>query len=107
LLSVHDLEIKRQLGLHKTDLVHRDEEVRLLKLKALSLRDENARLEEAAGSKGIESQELLKSLAALRQELHEAHRAARGQEARFKKQNNAITALKVRLPGVTYECWLC
>ncbi|KAG9251714.1 Rossmann-fold NAD(P)(+)-binding protein [Emericellopsis atlantica] len=100
LLSIHELEIKRQHVLHGIESIHRDEEARLMKLKLLSFQDENARLEEAAGNKGTESQELANSLAALRQEFHEAHRAARGRESKFMKQSSEIAALKIELESL-------
>lgn len=93
---IHELELKRRDNIHKTDSIGRDEEARLLKLKLLALRDDNATLKDKILQKDARITALTKQGDQVRVELDEGKEAARAQETRMKKQGLELANLKVR-----------
>ena len=100
LRRIHELDLNRQNTLHQVDLVNRDEEARRLKLRALTLRNENAILKDKISQKETRLLSIATQDDLVRTELADAQEQARTQEARLKKGNMEITNLKVRSYGL-------
>lgn len=92
---IHELELARQYQLHQTELIKRDEDARRLKVRALTLRDSNATLQDNVSQKDSYYRQWIKQRDQLRAELDEARDMIRSHEARAKKQNVEMTSLKV------------
>lgn len=92
---IHNLGLKYQNGIHQTELVSRDEEARRLKLRVLSLRDENAMIKDKLLQKDARITSSSKQGDQVRAKLDDAKETARSQEARLKKQAMEINNLKV------------
>ncbi|KAL2205589.1 hypothetical protein CC79DRAFT_1336089 [Sarocladium strictum] len=92
---IHELELARQHQLHQTELIKRDEDARRLKVRALTLRDNNATLQENVSQKDSYYRQWVKQRDQLRAELDEAREMIRSHETRAKKQNVELTSLKV------------
>ena len=93
---IHQLELRRRDNIHKTESIGRDEEARLLKLRALAMRDETAALKDKMTQKDVKFMALKKQSDAVRIALDDAKRAARAQETRLKKQDVELANLQVR-----------
>ena len=91
----HDLELKRQDSINKTDSIARDEEARLLNLKLLALQDDHATLKDKISQKHARITALTRQGDLVRVELDESKEAARAQEKRIKKQDIELANLKV------------
>jgi hypothetical protein len=96
---IHDLELVRKRRLHQTELIKRDEDARKLKLKTLTLRDENAELKDNVSQKDYYYRQWIKKRDQLRAELDEARDIIRNNETRAKKQALEMTNLKVCRPA--------
>lgn len=92
---IHDLELTRQRRLHQTELVKRDEDARRLKLRAITLQDDNAALKENISKKESYHRQWIKQRDQLRAELDEARDMIRSHESRAKKQTLEASNLKV------------
>lgn len=92
---IHDLELKRQNGLHQANLIHRDEEARRLKLQLLSAQHENTLLEGRFNQKSIQCRQVSKQSEKIRVQLHDAKGTIHGQDIRLKKQAVEINNSKV------------
>lgn len=92
---ISDLSMAHQDNIHQIDLVNRDEEARRLKLRLLSLRDENALLKDKVSQRDSRLKLLVRQGDDVQAELEEARENAKLQDARLKKQTNELTALKV------------
>ncbi|KAI5462740.1 hypothetical protein BGZ63DRAFT_463733 [Mariannaea sp. PMI_226] len=93
---ISDLSLSHQSNAHKIDLVNRDEEARRLKLRLLSLRDENASLKDKLSQKDSRISLLSRQGEDFRTELSEAREKSKLQDTRIKKQSNELAALKPR-----------
>ena len=94
-MRIHELELTRQHRLHQTELIKRDEDARRLKLRTLTLRDENASLKDSLAHKDVHQRQWIKQRNQLRSELDDAKDLIRGHEARARKQTIELTTLKV------------
>jgi hypothetical protein len=92
---IHDLELTRQRRLHQTELIKRDEDARRLKLRAITLKDDNVTLKEHLTQKDSYQRQWIKQRDQLRTELNEAREMIRSHETRSRKQTLDVTALKV------------
>lgn len=95
LARIHELELLRQDALHKTESITRDEEARLLQLRLLTMRDENASLREKLGQKDFKISTLIRDSDQIRIDLDDRRQIIRAQEARLKKQDVDRASLKV------------
>jgi predicted nucleic acid-binding Zn-ribbon protein len=91
----HELEMKFQQGIHQADLVNRDEDARRYKLRALSLRDENANLKDKITHQAGQLSLLKKQVIRLQSQLEDASGASSTLDARIKKQADENGRLKV------------
>lgn len=94
---IHELEMLRQEALHKTESITRDEEARLLQLRILTIRDENADLRDEIGQRNYRISALTRDTDQLRLDLADSQKTIRGQDARLKKQDIDLGKLKVRI----------
>lgn len=92
---IHELEMLRQDALHKTDSITRDEEARLLQLRLLTMRDENAALREKLGERDFKISTHTRETDQIRLDLEDSKQTIRAQESRLKKQDVDMTSLKV------------
>lgn len=76
-------------------MVDQDERSRRIKLRLLSLRDENALLKDKLNTKDCQYRQLTKQHGLVRGELKEAKATAQTQDARLKKQGIELSNLKV------------
>lgn len=81
---------------HKTSIICRDEEARLLQLKLLASRDETAALQDKLSQRDERIAALTEKSDSLRAELGETKKAARAQETRMKKRDMELANLQVR-----------
>lgn len=92
---IHDLEIKHQDAIHKTNMISRDEESRRLKLQLLILGDQKS----AAEDQLVAKEETMKSLAAkyhtLQAELDATKETMRKQDGQLKTQARDFAHLQV------------
>ncbi|KAI9167306.1 hypothetical protein HJFPF1_03432 [Paramyrothecium foliicola] len=98
--QIHDLEMKYQRGVHQTEMVHRDEDARRYKLRALSLRDENATLKDGAVHHKSQISQLKKHASRLQAQLDEAVAASSAYDARIKSQTDENARLKLELEAL-------
>lgn len=82
--------------MHKTSMIGRDEEARLLQVKLLASRDETAALEARISQKDDIIASLTEKSDNLHAELGESKKAARAQETRAKKRDIELANLQVR-----------
>ncbi|POR37464.1 Uncharacterized protein TPAR_02323 [Tolypocladium paradoxum] len=94
---IHELELKRRDNIHKMDSIGRDEEARLLKLKLLALRDDNAALKDKISQRDARITTMTKQGDLVRLELDEGKEAARAQETRMKKQDLELANLRAEV----------
>ena len=87
--------MKHQSDVHQMDLTGRDEEARLLKLRLLSLRDENASLKDRLVQRDALVKQLSKQSNDTQSELKTAKSKLKAQDSQLKKQGNALEDLKV------------
>ncbi|CAI6086466.1 unnamed protein product [Clonostachys chloroleuca] len=97
---LHDLNLSHQNNLHQTDLVHRDEDFRRLKLRLLAVRDENAVLRDQLAQKDSQTQRLTRQYNRLSGNLGNGQEKTRAQEAKIKKQATEIGNLKAEIDSL-------
>ncbi|KAK7416770.1 hypothetical protein QQX98_004962 [Neonectria punicea] len=97
---IGDLAMNHQDNVHKIDLVNKDEDSRRLKLRVLSLRDENALLKDKVAQRDSRLSLLDRKGDNVLAELEEARENAKLQDARLKKQANELAALKTELESL-------
>ncbi|KID97214.1 Rossmann-fold NAD(P)(+)-binding protein, partial [Metarhizium majus ARSEF 297] len=100
LARIHELELLRQDALHKTESITRDEEARLLQLRLLTMRDENASLREKLGQKDFKISTLIRDSDQIRIDLDDSRQIIRAQEARLKKQDVDRASLKAEIEAL-------
>lgn len=94
-MRIHDLDSKHQQSLHEIDIVSKDEEARCLKLRVLTLRDENANLQDqlAQGKGGLTA--IKKQNKELSKELAEAKKKERKLNTKLDKLEHKLKDLEV------------
>lgn len=92
---MHHLDLKYHDGIHQTDRVNRDEDARRLRLRVLSLRDENASLKDMLLRKDARVILATKQGDKVRAELDDAKETIRSQDVRLKKHAAEMSNLKV------------
>ncbi|KAF4977738.1 hypothetical protein FZEAL_5786 [Fusarium zealandicum] len=97
---INDLELKHQGSVHQMNLTNRDEEARLLKLRLLSLRDENASLKDRMIQKDALVKQLTKRGNEASVELGETKDKVKLQDLRLRKQGNELEALKTEIDSL-------
>ncbi|KAK7429668.1 hypothetical protein QQZ08_003863 [Neonectria magnoliae] len=97
---IGDLAMNHQDNVHKIDLVNKDEDSRRLKLRVLSLRDENALLKDKVAQRDSRLSLLGRKGDDVLAELEEARENAKLQDAKLKKQANELAALKTELESL-------
>lgn len=97
---IHELEILRQDAIHKARSITRDEEARLLQLRLLTMRDENANLREKLGQRDFTISSLTREMDEIRLHQDEGQKTIRAQDSRIKKQELDLEDLKVILPAL-------
>ncbi|KAK5990969.1 hypothetical protein PT974_09244 [Cladobotryum mycophilum] len=95
LTLIHDLEKEHQNNLHKTELIHRDEEARLLALRTLTLRDDNAVLNNELVQKDERIDLLAREGDKTRLELDCHKTNSRSKDAQLNKQAIELASLRV------------
>ncbi|KAJ4155752.1 hypothetical protein LMH87_000983 [Akanthomyces muscarius] len=96
----HQLDRYYQEGLHRIELVNRDETERRLSLKTLALRDANAALQDLASEKELHISSLGESIETLKIELLEAQQRSSEQHSGLEKQRNEIRSLKADIESL-------
>ncbi|KAG5983997.1 hypothetical protein E4U55_006509 [Claviceps digitariae] len=97
---IHELEMLRQEALHKTESITRDEEARLLRLRMLTIRDENADLRDEIGQRNFKISALKRDTDQLRLDLTDSQKTVREQDARLKKQDIDMVNLKAEIEAL-------
>ncbi|KHN96169.1 Rossmann-fold NAD(P)(+)-binding protein [Metarhizium album ARSEF 1941] len=97
---IHELELLRQDALHKTESITRDEEARLLQLRLLTMRDENASLRDKIGQKDFKISSLTRDSDQTKLDLDDSRQRIRAQEARLKKQDVDMASLKAEIEAL-------
>ncbi|RBQ68578.1 hypothetical protein FVER14953_02580 [Fusarium verticillioides] len=92
---ISDLELRHQDNVHQIDLTGRDEEARLLKLRLLTLRDENSSLKDRLVQRDALVKQITKKGKDVHAELAEAKGKLKAQEVQLRKQDNELEGLKV------------
>jgi chromosome segregation ATPase len=87
--------LRHQDNVHQIDLTGRDEEARLLKLRLLTLRDENASLKDRLVQRDALVKQITKKGKDAHAELTEAKEKLKAQEMQLRKQGNELEGLKV------------
>ncbi|KAM5352161.1 hypothetical protein ACJ41O_004884 [Fusarium nematophilum] len=82
------------------DLTQRDEEARLLKLRLLTLRDENASLKDRLVQRDAHVEQLTKQSNDAHAELRETREQIKTQEMLVRKQDNELVALKTEIESL-------
>ncbi|KAF5002631.1 hypothetical protein FDECE_10562 [Fusarium decemcellulare] len=94
---INELDLKHQRNVHQMDLTNRDEEARLLKLRMLTLRDENSSLKDRLIQRDALVKQLTKQGNEAHVELRETKEKLRSQDVRLRKQDNELEALKTEI----------
>ncbi|RGP78770.1 hypothetical protein FLONG3_3134 [Fusarium longipes] len=94
---INELELKHQGSAHQIDLTGRDEEARLLKLRLLTLRDENASLKDRLVQRDALVKQLSKQGSGTQAELNVTRSKLKAQDAQIRKQSNALEDLKAEI----------
>ncbi|KAF5022214.1 hypothetical protein F66182_5729 [Fusarium sp. NRRL 66182] len=97
---INDLELKHQGGAHQMDLTARDEEARLLKLRLLTLRDENTTLKDRLVQRDALVKQLTKRGNDAHAELAETKEKLKTQDMHLRKQSNELEALKTEIDSL-------
>ncbi|KAG5928584.1 hypothetical protein E4U42_000392 [Claviceps africana] len=97
---IHELELLRQEALHKTESITRDEEARLLQLRILILRDDNADLRDEIGQRNFKISAMMRDADQLRLDLEGSKETMRAQEAQLKKQDMEMVKLKAEIEAL-------
>ncbi|KAG4264245.1 hypothetical protein FPRO03_08500 [Fusarium proliferatum] len=94
---ISDLELRHQENVHQIDLTGRDEEARLLKLRLLTLRDENSSLKDRLVQRDALVKQMTKKGKDVHVELAEAKEKLKAQEMQLRKQGNELEGLKTEI----------
>ncbi|KAL7767733.1 hypothetical protein ACKLNR_002034 [Fusarium oxysporum f. sp. zingiberi] len=94
---ISDLELRHQDNVHQIDLTGRDEEARLLKLRLLTLRDENSSLKDRLVQRDALVKQITKKGKDAHAELAEAKEKLKAQEMQLRKQGNELEGLKTEI----------
>ncbi|KZZ94325.1 Rossmann-fold NAD(P)(+)-binding protein [Moelleriella libera RCEF 2490] len=97
---IHELEILRQDAIHKARSITRDEEARLLQLRLLTMRDENANLREKLGQRDFTISSLTREMDEIRLHQDEGQKTIRAQDSRIKKQELDLEDLKAEIEAL-------
>lgn len=92
---INELELKHQGNVNQMELTGRDEEARLLKLRLLTLRDENASLKDRLVQRDALVKQLSKQSSDTQAELKTSKSKLKAQDTQIRKQSNALEDLKV------------
>ena len=92
---IHDLDMKHQSNIHQIDIVNKDEEARRLKLRVLSLRDDNTLLQDKIIQKDAQITTLRRDSQDVVSELAETKQKSKQQDVQLQKQTKELAALKV------------
>jgi hypothetical protein len=92
---INELELKHQSNVNQMELTGRDEEARLLKLRLLTLRDENASLKDRLVQRDALVKQLSKQSSDTQAELKTSKSKLKAQDTQIRKQSNALEDLKV------------
>lgn len=92
---IHELDMKHQSNVHQIDLVNKDEEARRLKLRVLTLRDDNATLKDSVTQKDARLAYLQRQMNDIRAELGESKQADKTHKQQLLKQNKEMADLRV------------
>lgn len=101
LARIHEFELRRRENIHKTNTIGRDEEARLLRLRLLGMRDENAALKDKLSQKDALIAAATKKSEQVRVQLDDSKEAARAQETRIKKQEVELANLKAEVQSLS------
>ncbi|RSL70791.1 hypothetical protein CEP54_001547 [Fusarium duplospermum] len=97
---INELELKHQGKSHQMDLTNRDEQARLLKLRLLTLRDENALLKDRL----IQRDAMVKQLGKQKEDAHaercENKKKIEDQDVRLMKQDKELAALQMEIASL-------
>ncbi|KAF5529889.1 hypothetical protein FPHYL_14174 [Fusarium phyllophilum] len=97
---ISDLELRHQDNVHQIDLTGRDEEARLLKLRLLTLRDENSSLKDRLVQRDALVKQITKKGKDVHAELAEAKEKLKAQEMQLRKQGNELEGLKTEISSL-------
>ncbi|KAG5773111.1 hypothetical protein H9Q72_000927 [Fusarium xylarioides] len=97
---ISDLELRHQDNVHQIDLTGRDEEARLLKLRLLTLRDENSSLKDRLVQRDALVKQITKKGKDVHAELAEAKEKLKAQEMQLRKQGNELQGLKTEISSL-------
>ncbi|PNP74885.1 hypothetical protein FNYG_11801 [Fusarium nygamai] len=97
---ISDLELRHQDNVHQIDLTGRDEEARLLKLRLLTLRDENSSLKDRLVQRDALVKQITKKGKDVHAELAEAKEKLKAQEMQLRKQGNELEDLKTEISSL-------
>ncbi|KAF5230999.1 hypothetical protein FANTH_13567 [Fusarium anthophilum] len=100
---ISDLELRHQDNVHQIDLTGRDEEARLLKLRLLTLRDENSSLKDRLVQRDALVKQITTKGKDVHAELAEAKEKLKAQEMQLRKQGNELEGLKVGYPTHSHQ----
>ncbi|KAF4999714.1 hypothetical protein FGRMN_2279 [Fusarium graminum] len=98
--QINELELKHQGSVHQMDLTGRDEEARLLKLRLLTLRDENASLKDRLVQRDALVKQLTKQGKETHAEFTETKEKLKAQDKHLKKQSNELEALRTEITSL-------
>ncbi|KAJ4142426.1 hypothetical protein NW754_009869 [Fusarium falciforme] len=97
---INELELKHQGKSHQMDLTNRDEQARLLKLRLLTLRDENALLKDRL----IQRDAMVKQLSKQKEDSHaercESKKKIEDRDVRLMKQDKELAALQMEIASL-------
>ncbi|KAF4438095.1 hypothetical protein F53441_12856 [Fusarium austroafricanum] len=94
---INELELNHKDNVHQMDLTGRDEEARLLKLRLLTLRDENASLKDRLIQRDALVKKLTKKGNDAHAELADTKDKLKTQEMQLRKQGNELEGLKTEI----------
>ena len=94
---IYDLYLKRQASLHQTELINRDEESRIQKLRLLQAQDDIYLLGVRAAQKEAHVALALAQHNVIKADVEEGKEVIRNQDNKLKKQSIELANLKVRI----------
>ncbi|GKU01564.1 hypothetical protein FLAG1_03753 [Fusarium langsethiae] len=97
---INELELKHQSNVNQMELTGRDEEARLLKLRLLTLRDENASLKDRLVQRDALVKQLSKQSSDTQAELKTSKSKLKAQDTQIRKQGNALEDLKTEIDSL-------
>ncbi|KAL3608055.1 hypothetical protein FPOAC2_03048 [Fusarium poae] len=97
---INELELKHQSNVNQMELTGRDEEARLLKLRLLTLRDENASLKDRLVQRDALVKQLSKQSSDTQAELKTSKSKLKAQDTQIRKQSNALEDLKTEIDSL-------